>query len=180
MEVQQQSGRASFLLVIILLGAVFLIAFPVAFDCCKDFRGWLPSAPLFRQMIKNNIVTENQIRSFEILFYLYLVISVISSLSYAMLNNDIAFANASIRGENMNNIAREAVKFFFSLLLLMSLILVPIFVRPELGVKQGLKGWFLIRAAMAGWPFILSCCIMFFYWFVKGRAGNKTKTGGGE
>lgn len=180
MEVQQQSGKASFLLMIIFMGAVFLIAFPVDIDCCKDFIGWLQSAPLFRQMIKNNIVTGNQIRSFEILFYLYLVISVISSFSYAMLNSDIAFANASIRGENMNDIARKAVKFFFSLLLLMSLILAPIFVRPELGVKQGLKGWFLIRTAMAGWPFILSCCIMFLYWFVNGGAKNKTKTGGQE
>jgi hypothetical protein len=177
MEVRQRPPKASFLWTIMFAGAVLIVAFPVAIDCCQEFRGWLQDTPLFKGMVENNIVTGNEVRSFEISFYLYLVVCLGLSLSYAVLNRDIIFSNASERGENVTQACRRAIKSISPLLLFTLFVIFPMYVRPELGVKQGLKGWLLIKITFAGAAYIIGLLSMFLLLMVDSGTTKQSKTG---
>ena len=177
MEIRQQPLKASSLWTVMFAGAVLIVAFPVGIDCCQEFRGWLQDTPLFRKMVENNIVTGNEVRSFEIWFYLYLVVCVVLSLSYAVLNRDIIFSNASERGENVTRAYRRAIKGISPLLLFALFVIIPMYVRPELGIKQGLKGWLLIKITFAGEAYIIGLLSMFLLLMVDSRTTKQNMAG---
>ena len=178
MEIRQQPLKASFLWTVMFASAVVIVVFPVGIDCCREFRGWMQDTPLFWGLAENNIVTGNEVRSFEISFYLHLVVCVSLSLSYAVLNKDIILSNASERGENVTQAYRRAIKDISPLLLFTFFVIIPMYVRPELGVKQGLKGWLLIKITFAGAAYIIGLLSMFLLLMIDSGTTKQNKAGG--
>ena len=138
----------------ILAGSIFILLFPMEIDCCPEFQGWLQMTPLFSGMIKRGVITVNQIRSFEIEIYVYLFICIVSAIAHFLLNRNIIFAKAALRGDDIKQVFKESAKglslyFLFMLSMVLFAVFFPIGAAAA-DQRWGMKNWFLLRAGITG------------------------------
>lgn len=160
---EQQSYRnAPFWLM--LGGFIFLLAVPIDIDCCRGFQGWFQSFPIFITMIQANIVTAGAVKSFEITLYAYLLACIICAVIYGFLNCK-AMANEDVLEGNREEISylrSKVIKEFslFTLGLLAAIFIFSLTSNPQVVVRHGLKGWFLLRVCFFGLSFMLGLLVL--------------------
>ena len=163
MDTQEQTYRnAPFWLM--LGGFIFLLAVPINIDCCRGFQGWFQSFPIFITMIQVNLITAGAVRSFEITLYAYLLACIICAVIYGFLNYKTMANEDILEGnrEGVSDLRSKAIKDFS---LLTSGLLAAIFIfsltsNPQVVVRHGLKGWFLLRVCFFGSSFMLGLLVL--------------------